>query len=60
MQSVANLSAGPGVTSLIPAQSHISVEIDHELISEAILLLMIQEGLLSVTCESMCMKVLVT
>ena len=33
------LTADPGVTSLIPAQSHISVEIHHGIISTAILLL---------------------
>ena len=32
------LTTDPGVTSLIPAQSHTLVEIDHELISTAILL----------------------
>ena len=32
------LTAVPGVTSLIPAQSHTFVEIDHELISTVILL----------------------
>ena len=41
--------AGPGVSSLIPAQSHTFLEIDHEIISKVILLLpLIQEGLLSV------------
>ena len=34
----ARLTADPGVTSLIPAWSHTLVEIDHELISTAILL----------------------
>ena len=52
-----SLIADPGVTRLIPAQSHTFVEIDHEIISTAILLLpLIQEGLLSVTSESMCTK----
>ena len=32
------LTAGPGVTSLISARSHTLVEIDHEIISTAILL----------------------
>ena len=32
------LSADPGVASSIPAQSHTSVEIDHEIISKVILL----------------------
>ena len=44
MQSVtclatdANLTADPGVMSLIPAQSHTFVEIIHEIISTVILL----------------------
>ena len=51
------LTADPGVASSIQAQSHTFLEIDHEIISTAILLLpLIQEGLLSVTRESMCMK----
>ena len=55
-QSVASPSADSGVKSLIPAQSHTLVEIDHEIISMVILLLLlIQEGL-SVTRESMCTK----
>ena len=32
------LTADPGVTSSIPAQSHTFVEIDHEIISMAILI----------------------
>ena len=32
------LTADPGVASLIPARSHTFVEIDHEIISTAILL----------------------
>ena len=41
----------------IPARSYTSVEIDHEIISTVIFsLLLIQEGLLSVTSESMCKK----
>ena len=32
------LTADPGVASLIPALSHTFVEIDHEIISKAILL----------------------
>ena len=55
-QSVASLTADPGVESLILAQSHTFVEIDHEIISTVIFLLLIQEGLLSVTSESMCSK----
>ena len=43
--------------SLIPAQSHTLVEIDNEIISMVILLLpLIQEGLMSVTRESLCTK----
>ena len=34
----ANLTADPGVASLIPAQSNTFVEIDHEIISTVILL----------------------
>ena len=34
----AYLTADPGVASLIPAQSHTFVEIDHEIISTVILL----------------------
>ena len=41
----------------VPARSHTFVEIDQEIISTAILPLpLIQEGLLSVTSESMCTK----
>ena len=43
--------------SLIPAGPHTLVEIDHETFSTVILLLLlIQEGLLSVISESMCME----
>ena len=38
VQSVACLTADPGIASLIPAQSHTFVEIDHEIISTVILL----------------------
>ena len=56
-QSVMSLTADPGVVSSIPVWSHTFVKIDHEIISTVILLLpLIQEGLLSVTNESMCMK----
>ena len=50
------LTADPGVASSIPARYHTVVEIDHEIISTVILLPSadIQEGLLSVTSESMC------
>ena len=54
----AYLTADPGVASSIPVRSHTFVEIDHEMISTVILLpstdSFIQEGLLSVTSESMC------
>ena len=50
----ASLIADPGVASLIPALSHTLVEIDNEIISTVILL--IQEGLLSVTSKSICTK----
>ena len=48
------LTANPGITSSIPARSHTFVEIDHEIISTAILIALplIQEELLSVTSES--------
>ena len=55
MGSVAQLvsesdSRSRGFMSLIPALSHTSMEIDHEIISMVILLLpLIQEGLFSVT-----------
>ena len=52
MQLVMPLTADPGVASLFTARSHTFVEIDHEIISTAILLLpLIQERLLSVTSE---------
>ena len=38
MQSVTSLTADPGVTSLIPAQSYTFVEMDCEIISMVILL----------------------
>ena len=47
-------TADPGVASLILAQSHTFVKIDYEILSTVILIP--QEGLLSVTRESMCMK----
>ena len=56
-QSVASLTADPGIASLTPDRSHSFVEIGHEIISTAILLLrLIQEEGLSVTSESMCTK----
>ena len=55
------LTADPGVASSIPARSHTFVEIDHEIISNALIfsfLQLIQGGLLrlSVISESMCAK----
>ena len=54
----ASLTADPGVASLIPAWSNSFVEIDHEIIFMVILLPTaesdIEEGLLSVTSQSMC------
>ena len=55
-QSIAHPKANPGVASLIPAWPHTFVEIDREISSLVILLLLIQEGALSVTRESMCTK----
>ena len=53
--SVAGPIADPGVMSSIPALPHTFMKIDHEIFSMVILLLpLIQEGLLSVTSESMC------
>ena len=51
-----SVTADPGVASSIPAWSHTFMKIDHEIISAVILPSIIQEGLLSVTSESMCMK----
>ena len=54
-QLIASLIADPGFVSLSPAQPHTFVAIVHEIFSMVILLLpLIQEGLLSVTSESMC------
>ena len=52
------LTADPGVASSIMARSHTFVEIDHEIISIRPFssLPLIQEGLLSVTSESMYTK----
>ena len=56
-QSAASPTADPGVASLILTWSHTFMEIDHALISTIILVLsLIQEGLLSVTSESLCTK----
>ena len=57
MQLVVSTTDAPGATILIPAGSHTFVEIDHEIVSMVILLTqLIQEGLLSVTSESVCTK----
>ena len=57
------LTVDPGFASLIPARSHAFMEIDHEIISTAILLpsaeIIIQEGLLSVTSKKYVHEVLV-
>ena len=51
------LVASQMFVSSIPARSHALLEIGHEIIFTVILLLpLIQEGLLSVTSESMCKK----
>ena len=56
MQSIGSQTADPGVVSFIPALPH-TIEIDLEIISMVIVILpLIQEGLLSVTSESMCTK----
>ena len=56
-QWVVSRSADPGIRSPIPARSHTFMEFDHKIIFNVILLLpLIQEGLLSVTSESMCTK----
>ena len=57
VQSVSSPTADPGVSSLMLALSYTFEEIDHEIISTVILhLLLIQEGLLSVTNECMSTK----
>ena len=57
VQWVVSLTADPGVVSSNQAPSNTFVEIDREIISTVIfLLLLIQEGLLSVTSKSMYMK----
>ena len=61
MHSEASLTADPGVASSIPTQCHTFMEIDHEINSTVILLrLLIQEGMLSVTSESICMNAWLT
>ena len=59
MLSAASPTADPGFASSIPAKSltFVKIDHDHEIISMIILLLpLMQEGLLSVTSESMCTK----
>ena len=53
VQSVVSPIANPGVMSSIPTRQHAFMNIDHEIFSRAILLLLIQEGQLSVTSKSM-------
>ena len=54
--SVASLIADPSVEFDPGRRPHTSVEIYHEIFSTAILLLLIQEGLLSNRSKSMCSK----
>ena len=57
VQTEASLTTDPGVASLILGRSHTFMEIDHEIISTVILLLLlIQEELMSVTSKNMCTK----
>ena len=57
VQTLASLTADPGVASWIPALSYASMEIDREMFSTFILLLpLIKEEFWSVTSESMCKK----
>ena len=56
-QSVGSPTADPCVASSILSRSYTVVEIDHEIIIAVILLLLLtQEGLISVTSESICTK----
>ena len=59
VQTEVSPTADPEVMSSIPAQSHTFMEIDLEIISTVILLLLILEGLLSITSEKYVHKVLV-
>ena len=54
--SVAMPTADPEGACLILTWSHTLVEIGHEIISAVIFLLLIQEGLLSITSEIICTK----
>ena len=57
LQSVMSLIADPGVVRSILAWSHSFLEIDHEIFAMFILLVpLIQDGLVSITGESMCTK----
>ena len=59
MQAAESPTADPGVVSSILVRSHTFLEIDQEIILMAIILLwLIQEGLLSITSESICTKYL--
>ena len=58
-QTVVSQSADPEVMGLIPARFHTFVDIDREIIYTVIFLLLIQEGLLSITSEKYVHKVLV-
>ena len=51
LTSDANLTADPGVASSIPAGSHTSVEIDHEIIS-TVIFLPSAESFMKVCCQS--------
>ena len=53
---VVSPNADPGVVSLIPVRPHTFVKIDREIFSTIILLLLVEEGLFSVTSENMCMQ----
>ena len=56
-QSGTSLTANQGVAGSNPVQPHPFMEIYHEIISKVILLLpLIQEGQMSVSGKSMCIK----
>ena len=57
LRTVGSETEDPGVVSSITARSLTFLEVDHEKILTVIFILpLIQEGLLSVTSESMCTK----
>ena len=58
MQSVTCLTADLSVATSILTQYHTFMETDHKIISTAISLWLIQEGLLSVLSENMCEKLI--